>query len=138
MKIEKRLDSKCYRMISFIALAWFLLMAFLFYNHYFLSEGFQGSQSYINQIPLWSISAFIVYLFSGILGCLALIFKNKEAQWLLWVSLIAMFVRISSDFFVFNDMEFPRFLIYVHVIVIGFSVCLVRFSKYSEKKNCTI
>lgn len=95
----------------------------------------ENEQIYYNNIPAWVTAAFAIAVFSGLIGCVALLLKKNWAITLFILSLIAVLVQFVYNFFIQNYMEVSGSNIIMPIIVIGIAVFLIWYSKKSQEKG---
>jgi len=126
--------------IGTIALLWNLMgvMAYLS-QAYMTNEALsllpEADQDYYNNIPAWVTAAFAIAVFSGALGCIALLMRKKIATLLFYLSLIGVLVQFVYNFFIqkYMDVSGSRILMPILVIIIAFF--LIWYSKKSAQKG---
>ncbi|MFT4660669.1 MAG: hypothetical protein ACI8XB_000937 [Patiriisocius sp.] len=127
--------------ISLILLLWNILGLMMFIHQMTMSptemaELSQIEQNFLINRPLWVVVSFGIAVFTGVLGCLALLLKNMLAKPLLLVSLIAVIVQMSHMLFLINAMEIlEEGSAFMTISVLIVSIFLVIFSNISIKKG---
>jgi len=127
--------------ISVVALIWNGMGVNQYIQQAYKTEGFMAMYdeeqlALIEQTPSWAIAAFAIAVFGGLLGSLALLLKKKLANTLFLLSLFAIIVQMTYNFFIIDAMEvFGPGAIYMPIMVILFAVFLIWFSKKGITKG---
>lgn len=126
--------------IGIIALLWnisgvgaYLAQAFM--NDEAKSLLTEAEQAYYNGIPAWVTAAFAIAVFSGLIGCIALLMKKKIASLLFLISFVAVIIQFVYNFYIQEFMEISGTSIIMPIVVIAISLFLIWYSKDSEKKG---
>ncbi|CAM3609772.1 hypothetical protein ZORO111903_13000 [Zobellia roscoffensis] len=86
--------------------------------------------------PIWVTSAYAIAVWAGIIGSIALLFRKKWSQSLLFISLIGVLAQNVYQFFLSNTFEvYGSSAIYLPVMIIVVSIALVLFAKYCYSKG---
>jgi len=65
----------------------------------------EGDQNFYNNLPAWVTGAFAIAVFSGFIGCIALLMRKKIAIMLFTLSLIGVLVQQLYSFFLQDYIE---------------------------------
>ena len=95
----------------------------------------ESEQAFYNNLPAWVTAAFAIAVFSGALGCIALLLRKKMAIILFLVSLIAVVVQFVRNVFLQNDMEVTIQNMIWSVVVLVIAFFLVLYSKKSASNG---
>lgn len=95
----------------------------------------QNEQDFYNNMPAWVTAAFAIAVFSGTLGCIALIFRKKWAYSLFIISIIGVIGQTTYNLFIQDYVELSGVRIIMPIMIIVIGVFLIWFSNYSQKKG---
>jgi len=95
----------------------------------------EAEQAFYGNIPAWVTAAFAIAVFSGTLGCIALLLRKRSATILFFLSLIAVIAHFIRNVFMQKDMEVTATKMIWSVLVIAIAVFLVWYSKKSTSKG---
>ena len=90
-----------------------------------------AEQSFYNNLPAWVTAVFAIAVFSGTLGCIALLMRKKWATILFLVSLIAVIAHFIRNVFIQTDMEVSAVNMIWSIVVLLIAIFLVWYSKKS-------
>ncbi len=116
--------------VSILALLWNLMGVIAYLTMAFATEEMIASLSpeqqseFLFEYPAWVTAAFALAVFSGFLGCIALLIRKKWAYGLFVVSAIA---AIAQHIYIFMNVDVQSYFMPVSVIVV--CLFLVWFSK---------
>ena len=127
--------------ISAIGLIWNLMGANQYIQQAYKTEGFKSMYTpeqleTINNMPTWAIAAFAIAVFAGVLGCILLLLRKKQAKLLFQISLIGIIVQMIYNFFITKITEVygPGAVIMpILILIIGYY--LLSFSKQADKNH---
>ena len=94
-----------------------------------------AEQDFYNNLPVWVTAAFAIAVFSGTLGCIALLLRKKWATILFSLSLIAVIAHFIRNVFMQTDMEVSAVNMIWSVVVLVIAVFLVWYSKKSTSNG---
>ena len=94
-----------------------------------------AEQSFYNNLPAWVTAVFAIAVFSGTLGCIALLMRKKWATILFLVSLIAVIAHFIRNVFIQTDMEVSAVNMIWSVVVLLIAIFLVWYSKKSTSNG---
>lgn len=120
--------------VSIVALAWNIMGVSAYLGQAYMTDEAlnllsESEQLYYNNVPAWVTAAFALAVFAGVIGCLLLLFREKMATSLFFISLIAVLTNAVHSFFIQNDMPISGTNIIQPVAVIVISIFLVWYSK---------
>jgi hypothetical protein len=95
----------------------------------------EAEQAFYNNLPAWVTAAFAIAVFSGTLGCIALLLRKRSATILFLLSLIAVIAQFVRNVFMQKDMEVTATNMLWSVLVIVIAIFLVWYSKKSTSKG---
>ncbi|MCK8520241.1 hypothetical protein M0D21_01610 [Aquimarina sp. D1M17] len=95
----------------------------------------QNEQDFYNNMPAWVTAAFAIAVFSGTLGCIALIFRKKWAYSLFIISIIGVIGQTTYNLFIQDYVELSGVRIIMPIMIIVIGIFLIWFSNYSQKKG---
>ena len=86
--------------------------------------------------PSWVMVAFALAVFGGLLGSILLLSRKKTAKPVFLVSLIAIVIQMSYNVFLSGAMEvYGPGVMVMPIMVIGFAIFILTFTKKSEDKG---
>ncbi|SDW92848.1 hypothetical protein SAMN05444411_102485 [Lutibacter oricola] len=126
--------------ISIVALIWNILGVMQYLAQAYMTPEAkallpEGDQAYFNNLPVWVTAAFAIAVFSGTIGCLALVLRKKWATPLLFISLICVIAQVVYNLFIqkYIDLEGARMAMPIVILIIA--LYLVFFSIKSTKQK---
>ena len=122
--------------ISVLALLWNSTGIMAYLEQAFMSiEDLESlpvaEQAFYNNLPAWVTAVFAIAVFSGTLGCIALLMRKKWATILFLVSLIAVIAHFIRNVFIQTDMEVSAVNMIWSIVVLLIAIFLVWYSKKS-------
>ena len=122
-----------YWVVSAIALIWNLMGVVNYLSQAFMKDEMLAAMTedqriYIENRPPWATGAFAVAVWAGLIGCLLLLIRKKQAFILLILSFLGVVVQMIHSFFIANAMEVygPGGLIMpIMILVIGIGLILL-------------
>lgn len=126
--------------ISVVALLWNLMGVYAYLEQAYMSDEViatlpEPEQMYYNNVEAWVIAAFAIAVFAGTFGCLALLFRKKMALILFILSLIAVLLQATYNFYIQKFMPIEGIQIIWTLVIILIAILLVWFSKDAIKKG---
>jgi uncharacterized membrane protein YfcA len=126
--------------ISILAFLWNLMGVMEYLNTAYMTEDAlallpKNEQDFYTNTPAWVTAAFAIAVFTGALGCLALLLRKKLAVSLFLLSMIAVFVQFGFIFFIQNYMDFEGIKIIMPILIIVVALFLVWYAKKAEKSR---
>ena len=126
--------------ICSIALLWNLMGVMEYLNTAYMTEETLAllslnEQNFYTNTPAFITAAFAIAVFSGSLGCLALLLRKKLATILLIISMVAVIVQFGYILFIQDFMEITGTRIIMPILIIVVAVFLVWYAKKAEKNN---
>ncbi|WP_298366839.1 hypothetical protein [uncultured Lutibacter sp.] len=141
MNLSANKPTKAFWLIGIIALFWNIMGVMAYLMQAFITDEAKAllpepEQAYYNGIPVWVTAAFAIAVFSGLLGCIALLLKRKIAYLLFIISLITVIIQFIYNFFIQEFMDVSGFSkIIMPIIVMLIAFFLVWYSKECIKKG---
>lgn len=126
--------------ISVIALLWNLMGVMAYLAQAYMTDELlkampEADQNFYNNIPAWVTAVFAIAVFSGTLGCIALLLKKKWAIILFIISLLTVLAQQFYNFFIQDFVELTGQRVYMPICIVVFGVFLIWFSKYASNKG---
>jgi len=132
---------RSFLIISVVALVWNLLgvMSYLMEvtrSPEALAQMPEAERVLIETLPTWVTGAFAIAVFSGVLGCVALLLKKAWAVPLFIVSLVAVVLQMGHWLFIANAMEvYGTEVIIMPLLVTVIAIFLVWYSRDAKNKG---
>ncbi|WP_149303220.1 hypothetical protein [Pareuzebyella sediminis] len=127
--------------VSVIALLWNLMGVAAYLGDAFmtaedLAQLSPDMQSLYESRPAWVTGAYAIAVWSGTLGCIALLLRKKWAITLLILSLIGVLAQNVYQFFMSDTFEvLGTEAVYLPIVIILVTIMLVLFARTSANKN---
>lgn len=126
--------------ISVTALLWNIMGVAAYLGQAYMTDEVlaalpDAEQTYYTNIPAWVTAAFAISVFSGTLGCIALLLRKKLAIALFIISLVTVLIQFVYNFILQKDMEIATANFIMPLIVIIIASFLVWYSKKSVENN---
>jgi len=126
--------------ISVTALLWNIMGVAAYLGQAYMTDEVlaalpDAEQTYYTNIPAWVTAAFAISVFSGTLGCIALLLRKKLAIALFIISLVTVLIQFVYNFIIQKDMEIATANFIMPLIVIIIASFLVWYSKKSVENN---
>ncbi|WP_149275868.1 hypothetical protein [Pareuzebyella sediminis] len=127
--------------VSVIALLWNLMGVAAYLGDAFmtaedLAQLSPDMQSLYESRPAWVTGAYAIAVWSGTLGCIALLLRKKWAITLLILSLIGVLAQNVYQFFMSDTFEvLGTEAVYLPIVIILVTIMLVMFARTSANKN---
>lgn len=126
--------------ISVVALLWNIIGIYAYLSQaYMTSEVIatlsEPEQLYYNNVEDWATASYAIAVFAGALGSLLLLLRKKMAYTLLVLSLIAVLIQATYNFFIQDFMPVENVQMIWSAILILISIFLVWFSKDASNKG---
>jgi len=126
--------------ISVIALLWNLAGVYAYLSQAYMSTEViatlsEPEQMYYNNVAPWATAAFATSVFAGALGSLTLLLRKKIAHTLLILSLVAVLIQASYNFFIQDFMPVENVQMIWSFVIILIAIFLVLFSKDAKNKE---
>lgn len=126
--------------IALVFLLWNLIGLAFFFTEVFASEMIvaqmneEQAQMYADR-PAWYMGNYAVAVFSGVLACIALLFKNRSAVWLSGISFIALIISTIYNFSIgaWEMVEASDQLMFLLVPIFG--LILFLYALFARKKG---
>ncbi|MBW1296506.1 hypothetical protein [Aquimarina litoralis] len=131
---------KWYWVISILALIWNIMGVIAYLAQAYMTDEMvkampQSEQNFYNNFPAWVTAVFAIAVFSGTLGCIALLLRKKWAILLFIISMLAVFAQQYYNFFIQDFVELTGQRVYMPVIIVIFGFSLIWFSKSAKDKG---
>ena len=95
-----------------------------------------AQREFYESIPFWATVAFAVAVVGGVLGCIALLFRQSWAVLLMWVSLFGIVVQISHSILLGDGIAvFGAAGLALPLMTLVIAVALLWFAKYSANRG---
>jgi len=126
--------------ISAIAFVWNLMGVLNYLSQAYMTEDVkallpEGQRQYMETVPPWATAAFAIAVFTGVLGCLALLFRKKIAKSFLFVSFLGVISQMAHGFMSgIKDVYGPGGIA-MPILIIGLAVFLVWYSRQVDEKR---
>ena len=126
--------------IGVVALIWNLMGVFAYLGQAFMTDEVlalmtQGEQDYHNNAPAWVTAGFAIAVFSGALGCIALLMRKKMAVILLSLSFLAVLTQATYNFFIQEYIELSGESIVMPLMIVVVAAFLAWYSKSIKTKG---
>jgi len=126
--------------ISVIALLWNLAGVYAYLSQAYMSTEViatlsEPEQMYYNNVSAWAMASFATSVFTGAFGSLTLLFRKKIAYALLIISLIAVLIQATYNFFIQKFMPVENVQMIWSLVIILIAVFLVWFSNNAKNKG---
>ncbi|WP_299436816.1 hypothetical protein [uncultured Aquimarina sp.] len=126
--------------IGIIALIWNIMGVMAYLGQAYMTEEIlnamtEADQNFYNNQPAWVTAVFAIAVFSGLLGCVALLLKKKLAILLFAISFLAVIAQQVYNFVIQDFIELTGQRLYMPILVIVICAFLLWFSRFSKSKN---
>jgi hypothetical protein len=126
--------------ISVVALLWNLIGVIAYLGQAYMTDEIlatlsEPEQLYYANVAAWATAAFATAVFGGTLGCILLLIRKKLATILFVISLIAVLIQGTYNFFIQEFMPIEPLRMILPIVTILISVFLVWYSKDVTKKG---
>lgn len=126
--------------IGAIALIWNIMGVMAYLGQVYLTEEAfsllpKAEQLYIQNVAPWVTAAYATAVFMGVFGSITLLIRKKIATLLFFISLIAVLVQSSYNYFIQKFMPINTVQFIWSLVIISICLFLIWFSKYSTKRN---
>lgn len=130
---------KLFWFISILALLWNIMGVIAYLSQAYMTDEIlatlpEGDQLYIKNVESWVTAAYAIAVFSGVFGCIALLFRKKIAKILFILSLIAFVAQSTYNFFIQEFMEVQTLQIAWSFTILIICIFLVWYSKIAIKR----
>lgn len=125
--------------ISILALLWNIMGVMAYLGQVYITDETLASlpeadQFYIKNVESWVTAAYAIAVFTGALGCIALLLRKKIAKKLFIISLIAFLAQSTYNFFIQEFMEVQPLQMAWSFIILSTCIFLVWYSTIAIKK----
>tara|TARA_R110002126_G_C10438920_1_gene498771 strand:- start:563 stop:994 length:432 start_codon:yes stop_codon:yes gene_type:complete len=133
--------STSFWVISAIGLLWNLLGANQYVQQAYKTDAFkslytQEQLEIIANMPAWATAAFAVGVFGGVLGCILLLLRKKQAKLLFQISLLGIIVQMIYNFFIANITEvYGPLAIIMPIMILIIALFLLSYARQAAKKD---
>lgn len=127
--------------ISVIALLWNLMGVSAYLTEAFMSDEVfstlpEAQQMLYESRPSWVTAAFAIAVWSGLIGCIALLLKKKWTTAIFVLSLFGILLQQLYHFFLSNTFEvMGTSAMLLPILIVIFGVALIIFANYATKKK---
>ncbi|MDH7445568.1 hypothetical protein [Aquimarina sp. 2201CG14-23] len=126
--------------IGIIALIWNIVGVLAYIGQAYMTEEVlnampEADQNFYNNLPAWVTAVFAIAVFSGVLGCIALLIKKKFALPLFIISLLTVLAQQVYNFFIQDFINLTGERLYMPIVIVVMAIFLVWFSKFSKSKS---
>ncbi|WP_108869221.1 hypothetical protein [Aquimarina aquimarini] len=123
--------------IGIIALLWNIMGVMAYIGQAFITNEAlallpENEQNFYKNTPIWVTAAFAIAVFSGTLGCIALLVRRKWASFLFIASLLGVLGQAVYNFFIQDYIALSGSRVIMPCIVIVVAFFLVWFAKKSQ------
>lgn len=132
---------RSFLIISIAALAWNLFGVMSYIMHVTISpealaEMSEAERGLYETLPAWVTGAFAVAVFSGVLGCVALLWKKAWAVSLFAISLVAVIAQFGFWLFVADAIEvYGTQTVFMPLLVTVIAIFLVWYARDARNKG---
>lgn len=124
--------------VSILGLVWNFIGVAAFFGQMGLdTSGLPAAErAFYESTPAWATAAFAVAVFSGVLGCIALLIRKNWAVSILAASVVGIVVQISHSMLIGNgfDVFGPAGLV-LPLLTLSISISLVWLAVYAGKRG---
>lgn len=127
--------------IAIIGLLWNIMGVMNYLQQAYSSESFKAQVTteqlaVLESRPTWATAVFAIAVFSGVIGCLLLLFRKKMAVSLLTISFLGALATQIWWFTTTGPSISDQFSgTIMPIIIVGFCLFLMWYSKSASKKN---
>jgi hypothetical protein len=126
--------------ISIIALFWNIMGVVAYLGQAYMTDEAlalmpEAEQAYYANLPAWVTAAFAIAVFSGFLGCVALVLKKKWAKPMFVVSFITVVAQIAYNLFIQEYVALSGSRVILPLVTLLVAGFLVWFAKDSIAKR---
>jgi hypothetical protein len=133
--------STSFWVISAIGLLWNLLGANQYVQQAYKTDAFKSLYTpeqleIISNMPAWATAAFAVGVFGGVLGCILLLLRKKQAKLLFQISLLGIIVQMIYNFFIANITEvYGPLAMIMPIMILIIALFLLSYARQAAKKD---
>lgn len=129
-----------FSIVSSLGLIWFMLGAFAFFDHIYMSDKVKSSlslteQAFYANTPLWVNTVFGIAVMAGVLGCVALLWHKRIGIYLLIISLISILMKFFYLVLIQKIIEVTPEKIVWNVVIITVVSFLTWYAKEAKIKG---
>lgn len=95
----------------------------------------EPEQLYHQNVATWAIAAYATAVFAGVLGCMVLLLRKQWACSVFILSLIAVLVQATYNFFIQEFMPVEPVQMIWSLVIISIAVFLVWYSNHATNKG---
>jgi len=126
--------------IGIIALIWNIMGVIAYLGQAYMTEEMlnampEADQNLYYNTPAWVTAVFAIAVFSGVLGCIALLLKKKWAIILFTISLLTVIAQQVFNFFIQDFVALTGQRLYMPIIILCMAIFLFWFSRFSKSKD---
>lgn len=126
--------------LSIVALVWNIMGVLNYIGQAFITDDMkallpENQRLYMESVPAWATAAFAFAVFAGVLGSLLLLLRKKIAKTFFIISLLGVLVQMTHGFMSeIKDVYGPGGIA-MPILIIGFAVFLVWYSRLVDSKG---
>lgn len=133
--------STSFWIISILGLLWNLVGANQYVQQAYKTEFFKSMYTpeqleLINNMPAWATAAYAFAVFGGLLGCVLLLLRKKQATLLFQISLLGIIIQMIYNFLIANALDiYGSNAIIMPVLVLIIGIFLLSYAKGAYKNR---
>jgi hypothetical protein len=140
MTVSANKPNTLFWVLSVLALLWNIIGVYAYLTQVNMTDEViatlpQPQQDYYNGVAPWAMRAYATAVFTGLLGCILLLFRKKYATTLFIISLIAVIAQASYNSFIQEFMPIENSHLIMAGVIILIGVLLIIFSINATKKG---
>jgi hypothetical protein len=140
MTVSANKPNTLFWVLSVLALLWNIIGVYAYLAQVNMTDEViatlpQPQQDYYNGVAPWAMRAYATAVFTGLLGCILLLFRKKYATTLFIISLIAVIAQASYNSFIQEFMPIENSHLIMAGVIILIGVLLIIFSINATKKG---
>ncbi len=123
-----------------MGLVWNVLGVLAYLGQAFITEDMKAAMpedqlQLMENTPAWVTAAFAIAVWGGLLGCIALLLRKRWAKTVLLVSLFAVLLQMTYNFFISNAMSVYGVgqAVIMPLVVIAIAILLYLLARVAEK-----
>ncbi|WOC40161.1 hypothetical protein [Polaribacter sp. HL-MS24] len=126
--------------LSIVALVWNIMGVLNYIGQAFITDDLkallpENQRLYMESVPAWATAAFAFAVFAGVLGSLLLLLRKKIAKTFFIISLLGVLVQMTHGFMSEIKDVYGLGGIAMPILIIGFAVFLVWYSRLVDSKG---